>query len=252
MMIGVIVAMQKEFDCISGLVQIKSSSIINNREFFYGTLPGSDNYIVCAVSGIGKVNAAVTAMTMIKGYQIDYIISTGCCGGLNPDSQKVGDILVGTSYRYHDVYCGSMSEYGQIPGKPQWYDINPELLDQFRFVNEKYMNRLHYGMMVTGDRFIDTEASRLEIKNHFPIAEGCEMESTAIAQVCFEFNKPFAAFRVISDVPGGDSAADHMKKYDNFWDTMANSSYEFTKDYLCSFPKCHHSLKEISNATVNS
>lgn len=238
MIIGILVAMQSEYDSIKDHIHVISQSSINNRNFVYGTLEENNrkNYVVCSVSGIGKVNAAVTAMTMIKSYQIDAIISTGCCGGLNPDSQKIGDIHVGSCYGYHDVYCSTMSKYGQIPGKPEQYLADENLLDHVSKIFGKYQNKIHYGLMMTGDRFIDTPQEVINIKSHFPVAETCEMESTAIAQVCYEFKKPFLAFRVISDLPSlSADEKEHMKKFEDFWKTMGNISGEFTRDFLETF-----------------
>lgn len=246
MLIGILVAMQREYDSIKNLIKVLDTKVIDNREFVYGVLP-TNNHVVCAVSGIGKVNAAVTALTMIKNFKVDHIISTGCCGGLNSDSQKVGNIHVGTSYRYHDVYCGSMSNYGQIPGKPEFYKADKYLIKISSRIYDKYKDKVHFGLMVTGDRFIDTQQDVLDIDTHFPIAETCEMESTAIAQVCYEFNVPFIAFRIISDLPGGNNAEEHMKKFENFWDTMADSIYEFTKDFLESIPL---NMKDIDSEVL--
>ena len=56
-----------------------------------------------------------------------------------------------------------------------------------------------------------------------------DMESAAIAQVCYLRSVPFVSFRVISDTPGSDG---HQQQYDGFWDEMADHSFQVTSDYL--------------------
>ena len=55
MFIGILVAMQSEYDSIKDHIHIISQSSINNRDFVYGTLEENNrkNYVVCSISGIG-------------------------------------------------------------------------------------------------------------------------------------------------------------------------------------------------------
>ena len=97
MKIGVIVAMDKELRQLQHL--------FNNEN------------IIVEKCGIGKVNAAIGASEMIRKYQPDVIISSGCAGG-NGDGINVQDVVVGNEVCYHDVYCGTAIDgstvYGQV------------------------------------------------------------------------------------------------------------------------------------------
>ncbi len=44
-----------------------------------------DHTVVLAMSGIGKVNAALTAASLIAAHRPDAMISTGCAGGSRPN-----------------------------------------------------------------------------------------------------------------------------------------------------------------------
>lgn len=49
---------------------------------------------------------------MINNYAPDLVISTGVAGGADVE-MNVTDVIVGTSYCYHDAYCGSECSFGQ-------------------------------------------------------------------------------------------------------------------------------------------
>ena len=211
MRIGIIVAMDKE------LLQLK--------QVF------KDCDVIVEKCGIGKVNAALGAQRMINTYKPDCIISSGCAGG-NGDDIKVQDIIVSAELCYHDVYCGKAIDdttvYGQVQGLPVRYQADPELLK--KAMNLKPENvRLHQGLIVTGDWFVDTKEKMREIIGHFPEAKAVDMESCAIAQTCYINKVPFISFRVVSDMPLYDTDA---SQYHNFWDTVAEKSFETTKTFV--------------------
>ena len=89
--------------------------------------------------------------------------------------------------------------------------------------------RIHSGLIVTGDWFVDTKEKMREIIGHFPEAKAVDMESAAIAQTCYLMKVPFISFRVISDIPLCDTDA---SQYHNFWDTITQNSFQVTKSFI--------------------
>ena len=214
MKIGIIVAMDKE------LRQL--------QEVFRG----SD--VLVQKCGIGKVNAALGAQRMINEFHPDYIISSGCTGG-NGDGVNVQDVIVSTELCYHDVYCGKAIDettvYGQVQGLPARYGVDSYLLRKALLLPSR-LNipvKIHPGLIVTGDWFVDSKAKMADIIGLFPDAKAVDMESAAIAQTCHIHNVPFISFRVISDIPLRDTDA---SQYHNFWDTVANQSFQITKQFV--------------------
>jgi len=205
MKVGIIVAMGKE------LKQL--------RPLF------SEDQVILQQSGIGKVNAALQAARMISEYHPDAIISTGCAGG-NGDDISVRDVVVSNQLAYHDVYCGEAmgkSEYGQVQGLPVRFEADPYLLSKAVQTGAKA------GLIVTGDWFVDTKEKMREIIGHFPDARAVDMESAAIAHTCYLNKVPFISFRVISDMPLCDTNA---SQYHDFWDTIAQTSFQVTKTFI--------------------
>ena len=185
--------------------------------------------------GIGKVNAALGAQRMINEFQPDVIISSGCAGG-NGDDIDIQDVVVSAELTYHDVYCGKAIDdttvYGQVQGLPARYQADSWLLEKARSLDCGV--KIHPGLIVTGDWFVDSRDKMREIVGHFPEAKAVDMESCAIAQTCYINKVKFISFRVVSDIPLRDTDA---SQYHNFWDTIAANSFQVTKTFVESLWK---------------
>ena len=225
MKIGIIIAMDKEFRRISELLDGLDVELDGGRKFVTGTL--GENELVHHQCGIGKVNAAIGASEMIRRYNPDLLVSTGCAGGGRTD-MEVMDIVASTELAYHDVYCGEAmgkTVYGQVQGMPARYSSPSDLVEKAKSVSP----RIHAGLIVTGDWFVDSKEKMREIVSHFPEAAAVDMESAAIAQTCHIYGIPFISFRVISDIPLKDTNA---SQYHDFWNTVADNSFETTREFL--------------------
>ena len=211
--IGIIVAMDKELRQLQQL------------------FPASE--VLVQKCGIGKVNAALGAQRMINEFHPDCIISSGCAGG-NGDDINVQDVVISTELCYHDVYCGRAIDdttiYGQVQGLPARYAADPVLLQKALSLQPSDIS-LHPGLIVTGDWFVDSKDKMRDILSHFPEAKAVDMESCAIAQTCYLNHVPFISFRVISDIPLRDTDA---SQYHNFWETIADHSFQVTKTFVAS------------------
>ena len=213
--IGIIVAMDKE---------------LRQLQQLFG-----DSHVRVEKCGIGKVNAALGAQRMISEFHPDVIVSSGCAGG-NGDEVNVYDVVVSTELAYHDVYCGAAmggSVYGQVQGLPARFQADPELLAKVREAEQNAealaMPRLHFGLIATGDWFVDSKEKMRQILSHFPEAKAVDMESAAIAQTCYLNNVPFISLRVISDIPLRDNNA---SQYHDFWTRIADNSFQVTKTII--------------------
>ena len=227
MRIGLIVAMNKEFCAIADSWKskdIERHHIMEKNGCRYMLLQPTDtDEVIMLQCGIGKVNGAIGAMSLI-GLGVDCIISSGVAGGLVRQCVP-GTVVVGTDSQYHDGYCGDGNEPGQIQGDPAIYKANKELLD---IALAKGSQNIHFGQILTGDWFVDTEGKALEIKKQYPLSYALDMESCAIAQVCNKWNIPFLSYRVISDNILNPSTI----SYDMFWDEMPRKISQFTMQYI--------------------
>ena len=118
MKIGIIVAMDKELSLLLPLMADVSEITMNGFTFHTGALAGHD--IVACKCGIGKVNAAVGALTLIENFHPMMIVNTGVAGGTGAtaDPARVLDVVLASEIAYHDVWCGPGTVPGEAAGCP--------------------------------------------------------------------------------------------------------------------------------------
>lgn len=222
MRIGIIVAMRKELDLLLPLLNDSEESRMAGFEFHRGKMGKHD--VMVMQCGIGKVNAAMGTLTLINAFLPDFVINSGVAGGAD-STVSVMDIVAGARVAYHDVWCGPESELGQVQGLPLYFEGAERLLQLL-----PVQDNLHKGLICSGDQFIDTMESVKRIKNNFSEALAVDMESGAIAQVCYLCKVPFLALRVISDSPG--ASHDNTRQYLDFWTDAPRESFTIVKDMI--------------------
>lgn len=224
--IGIIVAMDKEFTQLKTLLDDAQTERHHHKDFVRGRMGQAE--IIMQQCGIGKVNAAIGAVEMIDNYAPDLVISTGCAGGADTSLNPL-DVVVAEETVYHDVYCGKEVGFGQVMGMPTRYKAPKELVDKAVALPAPEGTKIVKGLTVSGDWFVDAREKMQGILEDFPTATAVDMESCAIAQTCFIYKTPFVSFRIISDVPLKDHDA---SQYFDFWNRMAEGSFEVTRDFL--------------------
>ncbi len=218
MKIAIIAAMSKELQLLLPLLENHSVITLNEREFHTGTIAGRD--IIACQSGIGKVNAAIAAMTLIENFHPSLLINSGVAGGTG--RSQILDAIIPEQIAYHDVWCGPGTIAGQADGFPATFDC-PLPDDLVASLGAKR------GLLASGDIFISKPEEVAHILDLYPNAVACDMESAAIAQVCHLKNVPFVAIRIISDTPG---SGDNLSQYQNFWSDAPQRSFEILSNLL--------------------
>lgn len=216
--------MEKELRRVEALLSGAAEDQVHGRRFVTGKIGG--NEIVLYQCGIGKVNAAIGATVLIDRFAPDAMVSTGVAGGAST-ALNVQEVVVAKESCYHDVYCGEEQQYGQVPGLPARFASDKALLD--KAVALDCGVKINTGLTVTGDWFVDSREKMRSIVDKFPEAMAVDMESAAIAHACWLRGVPFISFRIISDIPLKDTKA---SQYFNFWDSMAEGSFNVTKAFL--------------------
>lgn len=222
MKIGIIVAMHKELELLLPLLQNSEESRMGGCEFHRGKVGRHD--VIAMQCGIGKVNAAMGTLTLVNSFLPDFVINSGVAGGADP-TVNVMDVVAGARVSYHDVWCGPESELGQVQGLPLYFEGALRLLN---LVPDR--EGIHKGLICSGDQFIDTLDAVNRIKGNFPDALAVDMESGAIAQVCYLNKVPFLALRVISDSPG--ASHDNTRQYLDFWTDAPQETFNIVKDII--------------------
>ena len=226
MTLGILTAMQSEHDLLASLLENKHTKQISNFSYLHGTMGTHD--VILLQCGIGKVNATIGTVELIKNYSPSCIISTGVAGGIDA-CLSIMDVVVSEQTVYHDVWCGMGCEHGQIQGLPTFFQASQKLVEAALSLNNTQSTKIHAGLICTGDQFITSRTELNVIKDNFPQGLAVDMESCAIAHTCHIYGIPFVSFRIISDTPGVKA---HFDQYLNFWETMADKSFTITKEFL--------------------
>lgn len=218
MKIGIIGAMAQEIEILRNLMVEPKVTELAGCKIFEGRI--NHTRVALLQSGIGKVSAAIGTTLLLQLTQPDLIINTGSAGGLDPNL-NVGDILVSTEVRHHDVDVTAFGyEIGQLPANPSAFLPNNELVALANKEAKKAGFNVISGLICSGDAFINGAEKIDHIRQNFPNVVAVEMEAAAIAQVCHAFNVPFVVVRAVSDVADKES---HLS-FDEFLPLAAEKS----------------------------
>ncbi|AEO08016.1 5'-methylthioadenosine/adenosylhomocysteine nucleosidase [Buchnera aphidicola] len=208
MKIGIIGAIKEEIKRFKRIICLNQKHV-QNYIIYIGKFKKHNIYLI--QSGIGKVAASIATMILINLYQLDIIINSGSAGSLE-SSLKIGEIILPKTVCYYDVDLTNFNyAYGQIPTYPKQFKINKKLNKFFQEKNLRKKLIFKTGLIITGDSFIQNNTCINILKSKFPSAIAVDMESAAIAQVCYKFNIPLIIVKSISDLSNED-ATDNFKK----------------------------------------
>jgi adenosylhomocysteine nucleosidase len=201
---GIIGAMEAEVAILKNKLTKSKTVTQSGFTFYQGELNGSE--VILVQSGIGKVAAALATAFLIDKFQPDYVVNTGSAGGFE-QSLKVGDIVISSQVRYHDVDVTAFGyEKGQLPNQPAAYVANSMLVDAAT-TGALLLNDIKslVGLITTGDTFMTDEVDINKAKMNFPDMVAVEMEGAAIAHTCHHLDVPFVIIRSLSDIAGKES-----------------------------------------------
>ena len=198
--LGIIGAMEIEINGLVSAMQNVTCEVVSGITFTKGTLEGCP--VVAAVSGVGKVAAAMVAEAMILRYGVSALLNTGVAGGLAPQL-VVGDVVLADFVVQHDMDTTALGDpAGLISGlNIVKIPADGKLLEALKSAAASEGITPVVGTVASGDVFVAEESLKARIRDLFDAA-ACEMEGAAIGQVAYTNGVPFAVLRAISD--GGD------------------------------------------------
>lgn len=229
------VAMRKEAEALCHYVSHRTMATeLAPFTAWHGTV--GDQPVVVLETGIGKTNAA-SALTWALSRIPNPIavLNIGVSGGLAPDSQ-IGDYYVANQLVYHDVWCGEGNQKGQVQGLPPFFSSHDALLAQILELNPHYP--VKQGTFCCGDTFIPASEELQKVIEMFPNCCAVDMESTALAHVCFLLQVPFVSLRIVSDTPL--TADPHEEQYARFWQQSPHLAFRIIEPIMALLSN-HHS-----------
>ena len=212
--------MESEYREIEKLIENEQAGTCGFVKYHQGKV--NDKEVMLMLSGVGKVNAAASLITILNHFDIDYIINVGSAGGVVVDYDvNVFDVVVAKKVCQHDVDLTLADRLpGVLPDLPQYYEseVNPQIFKELEQHNLTY----HYATIASGDQFICDLGIVERIVNNFEDVCAVEMEAGAIAQVAYMHKIPFVVFRSISDVV--NKASDNQIQFEKYIEQAAKNS----------------------------
>ena len=237
----VLYAFPEEGQAIAAKMTTDSAEHILGRTVQIGVLNGKK--IVLAESGIGMTNAAMTTQALISRFQPRGLVFSGIAGAVD-SAVHIGDLCICANWITHDfVYCGPDS---LEPMPIDLYDARTDSIvsvrslaadsgcvaqaakvDRSKLSLGKIGSREPHinigGVGVSGNAFVDNSEKRLWLSKRFN-ALVTDMESAAVAQVCFAHGVPFVIIRSASDLAGGSRGGTAGAELDQFFQIAAANS----------------------------
>lgn len=215
-MIGIVVALHSEAENVILNTNAAEKTAKNGKKIFFGTIYKTE--FVLIESGIGKVNAALSAQYLIDNYKVEYILNFGSVGGISGKTEILKYYAVDKCCQYDF----DLSALDNVPiGYIQDYDT------VYFYTKTDKLSFLPKLSLASSDHFTEKPADIETIS-----ALDCsifDMEGGAIAQVCTANNVPLYIFKGITDTHG--SGNDINTFYQNLR-TVCNGFYDILLKFV--------------------
>ncbi len=225
-MIGIICALDIEAKQLRENLEGPVSESVGRLTFTRGKLMGKD--VVIGMAGVGKVNAAMCAQTMILKYAPSLIVNSGVAGSLSK-RLDIGDIAVGTGVVEHDFDTTAVGDppafFNETNGEP--FPCDEAAAKAILKAAEEEGVHAVPAKLASGDQFISDADTKARLVRMFG-ADACEMEAGAIAHVCHNNGVKCAVIRAISDSTDGE----HQVEFYQFLPVAANNSARVLMRFL--------------------
>lgn len=209
-------------------VALLGDSYSGPSRFVEGCFEGASVLVV--TSGIGTTNASVAATAVIESFGPDAVVVAGTTGGL---AQQIGagDLVVADRALYHEANAVDFGyEAGQVPRMPVLYDADPSLVElaaRAAGQEERIVVRgsgetsareagrhpsalgsgVWAGLVGSSNSFV-TAPLAAGVRETFPDLLAVDMETAAVAQICWMFGVPWVSLRAVSDLCAPDGASE--------------------------------------------
>jgi len=245
----VLYAFDAEGALLADSMQIDNLEQVLGRTVHVGTL--CEQKIILAESGVGMTNASMTIQMLIDRFQPVGVFFTGIAGAIDT-SVKIGDIVVCDRWITHDYgYLGAeglkttgikvstissntLTRIMEFPVDSSYLNLALKLNDgdiSFEKIGDRVPQVKISGVGVTGNTFIDNIEKRQWLSEHFN-AMTVDMETAAVAQVCYVNEIPFLAFRSASDLAGGSGSNTADAEIERFFEVAAINSSKVLMRFL--------------------
>jgi adenosylhomocysteine nucleosidase len=172
----------------------EAASLSKHLDAGVGELEGIP--VVLAVTGVGKVNAAMATTLVVHRYRPSGILVMGLAGAAHDG--EPGQVIVASGAVQYDFDARPLtSAKGELPG----YSGRALLAADRRLTKALHdaVPEARLGVVLTGDQIVTSREVRDRIVSEFPDGACFDMETGAVAQVALSIGVPWAGLRITSD-----------------------------------------------------
>ena len=204
--IALIFATEREASPFLSVLKNKKITKTPYAEFYEGNF--INKKIIIAVSGVGKIKAALTTNALKEKFFINYIINIGYAGLLNKDITEKGGILIAIDAVQYDF------DLSAVDNCPVGYqqDVDSVFLacdtNVIKLMKKSNFD-VAFGRVASGDKFLSDKHDSDSLRSTFN-ADACDMELASILFVSKLNQISVSSIKIISDVVGNE---------DNYYNT---------------------------------
>ncbi len=225
MTIGIIFAMQIELDAF--ITQYDTVKKHDDATIVMYNIKHNAHTIICGLSGIGKVNAAIATTIMLKKQPIDLLFNIGVAGGINI---PISTIVLAEKTLYSDVNLNAFGYHlGQLPNQDLNQHADERLLNKTLEVLKNSAVDHHVGWIASGDQFVVDIKAIEPLLAMYPKICAVDMESASILHVANHFSVPALVIRSISDQVGTENQS---LKFNQFVHTASQKVAALLKETI--------------------
>lgn len=148
------------------------------------------------VQSVGTVPASIATEMLIKNFTPNVIINAGTAGGFKSRGAAIGDVYLADSTQFHNrrIQIPGYEEYGRyfLTHKNEYYQ---------KIVSDL---NLKTGLLTTGDSLDYSELDKQLVEPNSAVIK--DMESAAIAWVCYHHKIPAVFLKSVTDIVDGPHA----------------------------------------------
>ena len=171
--------------------------------FMLGTLSGCQLLLVKCEAGSGGAGGSLATLNdAIRDVKPDSIIMVGIAFGTDPDKQKMCDVLISKQVMAYELQRVGEDAEGNITIIPRGDRASspPRIYDRFWAGSRDWKGAgTHFGLIISGDKLVDSAKFRDKLLELEPEAIGGEMEAAGVYAAALKGHLDWIIVKAIVD-----------------------------------------------------
>src|SRR5262249_455936 len=134
------------------------------------------------------------------------VVLVGIAFGVEPDKQKIGEILVSRQLKPYELQRVGTNEHGglKIISRGDRVSASPRIVGRLRAACPEWTGAaVKFELVLTGEKLVDNIDFRRQLEAFVPEAVGGEMEGAGLYTACTERNADWVIVKAICDWADG-------------------------------------------------